>query len=183
MSTGLYGFNDQLGGIMKKEEALEQLIKSCHNLTVNMNDTFHYACSDNSEIPAEDALDLVEYIQIFGFDALLAYEAIKRGYDPEIKDYISKEFLEVKQILMDKMTLDENFLCELNFLKKKEASEIKEFGGVLSFKFVPPSWFEKVIKRQKHYTCVCSAWGVTTKGYGKNMNEAQNNLKLKIKRG
>lgn len=167
---------------MNKEQALENLIKFSFNLRINMNDTFHYACADVCELSSEDALDLLPFIQSVGFDAVLAYEAIKRGYDPEIKDYISKEFLEVKQLLMDKMAADENFLCDLNHQKKKEAKEIAEFGGILHFEFVKPSWFARTIKRQKHFTCVCSIWGKKEKGFGSNMKEAQENLQKRMGR-
>lgn len=166
---------------MKKEEALEYLIKTCHNLVINMNDTFYYACSDTSEVPSEDALDLVPYIQFYGFNALLAYESIKRGHNPEISDYLTPEFLEVKEILIKKMQEESDFLCSLNYEKKEELEQIKEFGGKLSFKFLKPSFIEKFLG-QSYYNCFCYCDGQKIKGKGKNMLEAKQDLKIKLEK-
>lgn len=160
---------------MNKEKALENLISYSFNLQINMNDTFHYACGDVGEINSEDALDLLPFIDIYGFDACVAYEAIKRGYDPEIPQHVSKEFLEVKQLLLTKMNEDINFLCDLNYTKRKEAKQIAKYGGILSFKFTNPSWWEK-IKGQKYLTCICVCSGQKIVGKGKNMMEAETHL-------
>lgn len=165
---------------MNKELALENLINYSFNLQINMNDTFHYACSDVCEIENEDALDLLPFINDYGFDALIAYEAIKRGYNPDIPQHVTESFLKVKDLLLSQMTCDENFLVNLNYKLKKEAQQIKMYGGVLSFKFVKPTLWEK-LKGQNHYTCVCSCTNTQVKGYGQHMSAAEENFKQKLR--
>lgn len=162
-----------------KEKALEDLIKSCHSLKVNMNDTFHYACADSCELDAEDALDLVPFIGEYGFDALMAYEAIKRDYDPQIPQYVTPSFLEVKEKLLLAMKEDKNFLVDLNYQKEKERKEILEFGGKLYFKFKEPTDEQKKAG-QNYYTCQCFCEGKDLVGIGSNMHEATNDLRKKM---
>ena len=162
-----------------KKESLEKIIKYAHKIEINMNDTFHYACGDSSHLPSEDVWDLLPFMALYDFDTLIAYEAIKRDYDPEIEDYLTLSYFEIKNILIEKMKLDENFLCDLNHQKRREKKEIEEFGGKLYFRWEKPTNPE-IKNGLISYICECHCEGRTEVGYGKNMNEAQIDLKSKI---
>ena len=99
----------------------------------------------------------------------------KMRYEDEIKITFSARL----KTLLTKMEEDSNFLCELNYTKRKEAKQIAKYGGILSFKFINPSWYEK-LKGQKCLTCVCSCYGKTIVGKGKNMMEAEKDLCSKL---
>ncbi len=167
-----------------KQEQLEYLIMASFRLEINMNDTFHYACADVSNISSDDAMDLLDYIGDYGFDALMAYEAISRGYDPDIKKYITKEYLEVKDKILKRMEEESGFLCDLNFKKRQEKEQIAKYGGIISFKFVKPTIIQKIIQKLTKgdvcYICVCSLENSKIKGYGTNMKEAELDLSKKL---
>ena len=60
----------------------EVLSHNALSYTLNMNDTFGYACADCGELAMYDKIKLTPIIAKYGDDALNAFEAVKRGYDP-----------------------------------------------------------------------------------------------------
>ena len=86
---------------MDKKLTETEAIKLVHDSTfifhINMNGTFYYASADGAEIDGGDMIDLLPIIQKYGDDAMVAYEAIKRGHDPQIPQRVTKEFKAAKK--------------------------------------------------------------------------------------
>lgn len=61
-----------------------------HGFLLNMNDTFHYACSDCEEVSEEEAKEVVRLFSTYGYKGLDYWVAQKRGYDPEIPRYAER---------------------------------------------------------------------------------------------
>lgn len=126
------------------------LTNDAHWVVINMNDTFYYACADLSEINAEDFVQLLPYRKKYGFDAFIAYEAIKRGHDPKIDQNNTKNMQKVKKILLDKMEKDEEFLFDLNYEIRKQKKETEEFGSKLIYKR-----YDKIVDGENCYRIKC----------------------------
>lgn len=113
---------------MTDQELLKFITNSCFKLEFNMNDTFHYACSDIANISGDDFEDLIPYIRKYNYDAIIAYEAVKRGYDPDIKQNITKEFKQCKKEILEQLNDQSNkyvfFDLRQEFNEKKEDLEI-----------------------------------------------------------
>ena len=65
-------------------------------VTFNMNDTFYYASADSSTISIDDLDDLAPLVKRYGRTAVVAYEALRRGHNPQIPDYVTPEFLQAR---------------------------------------------------------------------------------------
>ena len=63
--------------------------------TINLNDTFHPA-ADGEDIDGFNLYYIFPVYKNYGRDALLAYTALKRGYDP-LKRFITPNFLKAKE--------------------------------------------------------------------------------------
>jgi hypothetical protein len=61
-----------------------------YGFMLNMNDTFHYACSDCEEVSEEEAKEVVRLFCTHGYKGLEYWVAEKRGYDPEIPHYLER---------------------------------------------------------------------------------------------
>ena len=84
----------------------------------NMNDTFYYASADSCEMPTEDFVTLISLYEKFGYDLIIAYEAILRGHDPQIPEFCTSSFYEAKSFLMSNLS---KTLCPS--LARKRANE------------------------------------------------------------
>jgi hypothetical protein len=155
---------------MSYEKTMRDLISYCFALDINMNDVFCFATADSCRIPADDALDLLPYIKRYGFVAIVAYEAIDRGHDPDPECFNDPNLQTVKKLLIRRMGKDKDFLINLSFKKKKEQEQIEKYGGVLQFEFVKPSQKE-TDSGQTCMTCVCTCNDL--EGRGTNMREAE----------
>lgn len=154
-----------------REKAMEKLLTEyTFSVQINMNDTFHWACADAGELSSDDVEDMLPLIDKFGFYALVAYEAIKRGYNPEAGlGYDEDDFKQLKSLILKMMEENENFLPDLNYNYRKEQKQIKDYGGILSFKFVNPTVLEKTMG-QNYMTCVCTVDGTKGKFETKDTN-------------
>lgn len=74
---------------------LEELLEKCHlqidienekvSFSLNMNDTFYYACADSEEVPMMD-IPVVHHIwKELGYDGLVAWAALRREEEPIIE--------------------------------------------------------------------------------------------------
>lgn len=79
-----------------KEATLKTVIENAHGVALNMNDTFYYACADSACIDIDELEDLEPVIERFGYRAFIAYEAIKRGHDPQIPSVVTAEYKAAK---------------------------------------------------------------------------------------
>lgn len=87
-----------------KDETLRTIFENSHGVGINMNDTFYYACADVSSIDTDELSDLEPVIEKYGFQAFVAFEAIRRGHDPQIPKYANDpEFLEAKKMILEMM--------------------------------------------------------------------------------
>lgn len=59
----------------------EMILEGCHFVLLGMNDTFAWACADCEQVDVYDLPHLVPLFKQYGYDALNAYVAIKRGQD------------------------------------------------------------------------------------------------------
>lgn len=62
--------------------ALQTLMDGSFSVSLNMNDTFGFACSDCENMSWEDFEKMVPIIAEHGRAALTAYVAVKRGAEP-----------------------------------------------------------------------------------------------------
>lgn len=69
------------------EKVLRTIFDCAGEVLINMNDVFYYASADCSSIDIADLKDLAPVIEKYGYDAFIAYEAIKRGHDPLIPQH------------------------------------------------------------------------------------------------
>lgn len=84
-------------------KTIKLIEENCLGIAFSMNDTFYYACADISNIDFDELQDLESVIEKYGYDAIIAYEAIKRGHDPQIPQHITPEFLASKKMIEDIM--------------------------------------------------------------------------------
>lgn len=59
-----------------------KLVETSFWLALNMNDVFGFGCADAENMPVEDIKHVLPLFNQYGYDALLAYAAVKRGGDP-----------------------------------------------------------------------------------------------------
>ena len=57
------------------------------DLMLNMNDTFHYACSDSEIVESFEFKEVARLFKTYGGKGIDYWVAKKRGYDPEISEY------------------------------------------------------------------------------------------------
>jgi hypothetical protein len=57
-------------------------VRGGHSVLLNMNDTFAFASADVEEISTDDILTAAPIFAKYGNDALTAYAAVRRGYEP-----------------------------------------------------------------------------------------------------
>lgn len=81
------------------------LFENAFSHSLNMNDTFGYACADAGELGAYDRIKLTPIIAKYGDDALNAFEAVKRGYDP-IPPRINENFKAAKAAILEAKAKD-----------------------------------------------------------------------------
>lgn len=114
-------------------ELLNLLTKGCFNVEFNLNDTFHWACSDSTAIPSEDLQELIPIIKSHGYIAIISYEALKRGYDPdEEMEVCGEEFDSAKKDIQD--LLNEGKLKNIQLIIKTRKDEMDLFGEEISYK-------------------------------------------------
>jgi len=92
-----------------KKEVFDLVKDDIFAITFNLNDTFYYACADSSTIDIEDLEDLEPVIEKYSRDAIIAYEAIKRGHDPQVPMSIDNKFKEAKQMILDLMATGDKY--------------------------------------------------------------------------
>lgn len=103
----------------------KELCGSSVYVAYNMNDVFHYASSDREEIYTQDIEDLKNVINEFGLhETLVAYTAIKRGYDPQISDNAGIKFESAKKEILKLVEITEKWvLYDLKYHMKKYGEE------------------------------------------------------------
>lgn len=72
---------------------------SFHEMSINLNDTFYYASADSETIYEYDIAKILPTFKKYGQDTLVAYAAIVRGHDPQIKQNITENYKEAKKEL------------------------------------------------------------------------------------
>lgn len=85
------------------------LFENTFSYSLNMNDTFGYACADCGELADYDRIKLTPIIAKYGNDALNAFESVKRGYDP-IPPWINDNFKAAKAAILEAKTKDQMIL-------------------------------------------------------------------------
>jgi hypothetical protein len=65
-----------------KEKAIETILEGSFSFTLNMNDTFGFACADAEDMSVDDFEELIPIIAKYGHYALTAYVAVKRDAEP-----------------------------------------------------------------------------------------------------
>jgi hypothetical protein len=87
-----------------REEILEKIIEDSFFIIINLSDTFYYACADSEKIEGEDYIELIPLIEKYGYYAEVAYCAIKRGHDPQVKSVLTKEYYLAKDEILNMLT-------------------------------------------------------------------------------
>jgi len=80
-----------------KNNVKDMLLEDCVGIVMNLNDTFYYASADAEEIYYEDLAQLEEVLDRYGYNAIVAYVALKRGHDPMVKRSLNDEFYRAKK--------------------------------------------------------------------------------------
>jgi hypothetical protein len=109
---------------------MKTIFENAFYVQMNMNDAFYWGCSDISSIAVEDLEDLEPLIDQLGWEVFRAYEAIKRGHDPDksvMRD--GTKYFEAKKRIIDLINFsDEMFLYHLKWeLEGKIESDKKGF--------------------------------------------------------
>lgn len=175
-----------------REEALEQLIKGAFNLQLNMNDTFFWGCADGEEIDADDALDLVKYIQKYDYFAIDAFVSVKRellgegvvhpmlmqdNYKKYFGDNVMEKrklYTQARQEIMNAITSGEEF-GDVSYEFGKIKSDEKEFGEKVKWKSIQ-------LDGHNYYTQIAYLSKLGISGTGVNMNDARANLRREYDR-
>lgn len=164
---------------MTKEEAYKKILLSSYQITINLNDTFYYACADSEEIDGDDIEEILPIFQKYGDDTLIAYVAVKRGHDPEIENHITEDFKSAKQELQ-RLFNDGKILHDIHLDDLNATNEIKEFGG-LTYEW---STFRKPAKDQPGWYQVWNKM-VLSNGLisiGRSINDTKTRMKRKLAR-
>lgn len=100
----------------------EIILKNSFSVRLNMGDTFHYASADDEEFELEyDLEDIIPVVEEFDHDALIAYAALQRGYDPMIPQIAEREtFIQAKLTIIQLMKDDNKFLSLKDHIKERE---------------------------------------------------------------
>lgn len=133
-----------------KNETLQVIWDNCFGVAFNMNDTFYYACADSACIDMDELEDLEPVIDRFGRQAFVAYEAIKRGHDPQIPEHAhNPDFLGAKAMILDMMAKASQYgeFYGLREVTKGRALEPKERKKVSKATSQLEKWFSFFITR------------------------------------
>lgn len=68
---------------MNHEKLLGLLLNASFEIKFNMNDTFYWASADRSIVMSEHLKKMLPILDKYGYYTIIAYEALKRGHDPE----------------------------------------------------------------------------------------------------
>lgn len=126
-----------------KDETLRLIFQNSHGVGINMNDTFYYACADSSSIGTDELEDLEPVIEKYGSEAFTAFEAIKRGHDPQIPQHITNEFKAAKQMIQDMLDTADQYgvFYELRYTLKEKEHTPKERKKISKRIFKINEWF------------------------------------------
>ena len=86
-----------------KNENLLKLLDGAFYVTFNMNDTFYWASGDSCEMPISDLKTILELYDEYGYNIVIAYEAINRGHNPTIDEVCTPLFFKAKETLLAKI--------------------------------------------------------------------------------
>ena len=106
---------------MTELEAYKLVFEDSFFVSLNMSDTFAWGCSESEDMEAEDVEEIIPLVQKYGRIALVAYAAVKRGYDPQLKNYRVDEYWAAKKEV-EKMYEDGKILLE-KYVKEKMKKE------------------------------------------------------------
>ena len=90
---------------------LEKFIECFFELNINLNDVFHFAGGDSYSIASYNLAYILPIYRKYEFDALVAYVAIARGYDPDIPQHITTNFKKAKkeiELIQDKFYYEDD---------------------------------------------------------------------------
>lgn len=175
-----------------REEAMEMLINGAFRLSLNLNDTFFWACADAEEIDAEDSLDLVKYIQKYDYFAIEAFVSAKRELLQEgimhpmlmqdnYKKYFGDDVLEKRKLYIQaraeimQAIISGTEFGDVGYEYKKIKDDEQEFGERVKWKSVQ-------LEGQKYYTQIAYLSKMGISGTGFSMNDARANLRREYDR-
>lgn len=134
-----------------KDSTLRLVYDNCLGVAINMNDTFYYSCSDTSTISEGELDDLEPVVEKFGYEAFVAYEAIKRGHDPQIpKNANNPDFIAAKAMICDIINKAEEYgeFFELRrTIEKVKALKPNERKKASKFQSKLEDWFSFFLSR------------------------------------
>jgi hypothetical protein len=114
---------------MTELEVYKEIIKSSFNLSLNMNDTFDWACADSEDVDADDVVHIVPIAMKYGVDAtLLAYASVKRGYESSFKELLTDNYKAATRELKE-LAEDGTILFEQWYDKKQAKQDAYDFNG------------------------------------------------------
>lgn len=88
---------------------LEDLLYGAFEITMNLNDTFFYAAADADTISGDDLKDLMPIIEKYDYNAITAYFALKRGFDPEVQQNLNESFFKAKNEILAAINFQDIF--------------------------------------------------------------------------
>jgi hypothetical protein len=123
---------------MSNDKKAEILLKILDNSvffhhTLNMNDTFGWACSDSEEIDSGDLMDMLPLYEKYSYDAFTAYVSVKRGGElpimPLLTDNFYKAKKEIELLAKDGTVLYEQYWEREGRAKCAEERKLRENKG------------------------------------------------------
>ena len=166
----------------------ETLIQNCHNLEINIGDTFAWGCADSESIEGGDALDLIPFIEKYGDEAIVAFVSVKRELledslnspmllDKSYEKYFGKDveekrdnYRKARQEILDTIKNNESEkFSEVSFEYSQKFEEEKKYGEKVRWKGVQ-------LEGTKFYTQIAYLPKKNISATGVNMKEALDNL-------
>lgn len=126
-------------------ETAKKILLDAHAVVINMNDTFYYACADSAAIDSCDLADLLPVFEKYEWWAFVAYEAIRRGHNPQIpKRAEHPSFIAAKAMIEDIMSKADKYgeFFELReTIKEAKILTVQQRKRVSRYKFRLRQWF------------------------------------------
>lgn len=160
-----------------KEQLLTEIIEQSFNLTLNMNDVFAWSCADCEDISGDDMVDLIPYIEKYGWEAQVALVSIKREiYNGNVmhpqKRLKTEHYAKVRKEIYDELCdKDKDTFLDIRYRKKEVDEELALFNERVRYS----SAKAKPYQLQVHYLEKAEIYGI-----GSNFNEAREDLKNKF---
>lgn len=130
----------------------KKALSGAFSIEFNMNDTFYWGCADRCKMHTEDFFSLEPLYEKYGYDLIIAYEALNRGHDSEHEEVCSSNYFEAKKEISSRLSSE--FCPHLFKVINEREDEKRMFNGQeVHYKNYKRTFKDKVVsflKREKY---------------------------------